>query len=108
MQFDASFLLMVALAGFLAGGAVLLFMVLPVEDYDADAARAKGLLDPTSPDGTFNPLPPHHKFLHPATTAYWGKRGWLPLLTGARVIFYGSIIMGLVGLVWLMSGSGKI
>ena len=103
MAIDTFFLLMLSLTGFLTAGAILLVMSLPVEDRAADAARAKGLLDPSSADGTFNPLPIHYRFFHPATTAHWRQRGFLPLLMFARVLFAGSFVAGLGALIWLAS-----
>lgn len=100
---DVFLLLKIALTGFLTGGAVLVAMSLPVEDRDADEARSKGLYDRS---GAFGPiggseLPLHYKFFHPLTTAHWKRRGFLPLLTIARLLFAGSFALGLGSLIWL-------
>jgi hypothetical protein len=100
---DAYLLLKCALTAFVTAGAILAVMSLNVEDRAADEARSKGLYDTS---GSLNPLgggdlPIHYKFFHPATTAHWRRRGLLPLLTMARVLFTASIALGLGTLMWL-------
>lgn len=100
---DAFFLLKCACTGAITAGVVLVAMSLPVEDRAADEARSKGLYDTS---GSYGPiggseLPLHYKFFHPATTAHWKKRGFLPLLTIARVMLLASIVLGLGTLAWV-------
>ena len=96
-------LLKCALAAFVAAGAVLAVMSLGVEDRAADDARSKGLYGPSvssDPHGRGD-LPLHYKFFHPATTAHWSRRGLLPVLKTARMVFAASIVLGLGTLMWL-------
>ncbi len=100
---DSVFVLEFALAGALIAGVVLTVMSLGVEDRAADKARGHGLYDTS---GSMDPLgrgdlPLHYKFFHPATTAHWNRRGLLPLLTSARVVFAASLALGLGTLMWL-------
>jgi hypothetical protein len=100
---DIYFVLQFAATGFLTAGVVLVVMALPVEDRDADDARSKGLYDPSVAFGPIggSELPLHYKFFHPATTAHWRRRGFLPLLTIARVMFAASFMLGIGSLIWL-------
>lgn len=98
MEIDAYSLLMCTLTGLLAGGFVLVALVLPVEDRAADETQGKGPMDASS---TFNRLPLHYRLFHSATTAHWRSRGLLPLLRIARGLFLCSFALGLGGLIWL-------
>jgi hypothetical protein len=96
-------LLKCALTAFLAAGAVLAMMSLGVEDRAADEARSRGMYNPSGSMDQLErgDLPLHYKFFHPATTAHWSRRGLLPLLRTARMVFAASIVLGLGTLMWL-------
>lgn len=102
---DAFFLLKCAFTGAITAGVVLVAMSLPVEDRAADEARSKGLYDLSNSHGPLGSgdLPLHYKFFHPATTAHWKKRGFLPLLTIARVTLLASIALGIGTLFWVIT-----
>ena len=91
-----------AAIGFLSGGVILIVMILPVYDQNLDGAQSRGLTDTSDFNGF---IPWHMKFLHPATTQYWRVRGYLPILTIARYLFYGSIFVGFVTFCWFLWGA---
>lgn len=77
-------------------------MVIPVYNKYIDGAQGRGLTDTVDFDGF---VPWHQKFYHPATTQYWTKRGYYPLLTIARCLFLASIVVGLLTFGWFLWGT---